>query len=131
VVRTFNDLTEAKLQAGCEWALSLPTPAVAPLDHLAWSDLAAKTVSAIRNGRRPPFREDPAERAARTESNAFLKTLQSENVVVVDIEPLFAAGDGGIRFADDEGALLYYDGTHLSDAGADLVKADVIRAIAN
>jgi ribosomal protein L21E len=83
----------------------------------------------IRNGGRPPFREDPAERAARTESNTFLKSFQRDNVIVIDIEPLFAEGDGSIRFIDDSGVLLYQDRSHLSDVGADLVKADVIRAI--
>jgi hypothetical protein len=38
-------------------------------------------------------------------------------------------GDGSIRTTNDDGILLYQDGNHLSDAGADLVKADVVRAI--
>ena len=83
----------------------------------------------MRNGSRPPFREDPIERAERTESNAFLKSFQRDNVIVVDIEPLFATSDGRIRFANDAGNLLFHGTNHLSDVGADLVKADVIRAI--
>lgn len=83
----------------------------------------------LRNGSRPPFIEDPAERATRTESNAFLKTFQRDNVIVIDIELLFAEGDGSVRFTNDDGILLYHDGNHLSDVGADLVKADVIKAI--
>jgi peptidoglycan/LPS O-acetylase OafA/YrhL/ribosomal protein L21E len=84
---------------------------------------------AMRQGSRPPFREDPAERAVRIESNRILKTYQHDNVVVVDIEPLFALGDGSIRFANDDGVLLYQDEGHLSDAGADRVRSAVIKAI--
>ena len=83
----------------------------------------------MRNGSRPPFLEDPAERAIRTESNAFLKRFQGDNVIVIDIEPLFTEKDGGIRFTGDDGMSLYQDGDHLSSLGADLVKPDVIRAI--
>jgi hypothetical protein len=83
----------------------------------------------IRNGSRPPYGEDPVERAARTESSAFVKSFQRDNVIVIDIEPLFTAGDGSIRFTDDHGVLLYHDPNHLSDVGADLVKAALIRAI--
>jgi len=86
---------------------------------------------AMRNGSRPPFMEDPAERVARTESNAFLKRFQRDNVIVIDIEPLFVEDNGSIRFTNDNGILLYQDGNHFSDAGADIVKANVIRAIAN
>ena len=84
---------------------------------------------AMRNGSRPPFMEDPAKRAARTASNAFLKHFQGDNVIVIDIEPLFVESNGSIRFANDAGTLLYQDQGHLSHAGADLVKANVIRAI--
>ena len=83
----------------------------------------------MRNGSRPPFMEDPAERTARIESSAFLKSFQRDNVIIIDIEPLFVGREGSIRFADDKGILLYQDRSHLSDVGADLVKADVIRAI--
>jgi len=83
----------------------------------------------MRQGSRPPFREDPVERAMRIESNRILKTFQRDNVVVVDIEPLFALDDGSIRFANDDGVLLYQDEGHLSDAGADRVRSAVIKAI--
>jgi hypothetical protein len=61
--------------------------------------------------------------------NAFVKSFQHDNVTVIDIESLFTMGDGSIRTTNDDGILLYQDGNHLSDAGADLVKADVVRAI--
>ena len=84
---------------------------------------------AMRDGSRPRFMEDPAERSKRTESNAFVKHFQGDNVLVIDIEPLFAKNDGSIQFIDNNGKLLYQDGDHLSDVGADQVKPDVIKAI--
>jgi hypothetical protein len=84
---------------------------------------------AMRDGSRPPFMEDLAERSKRTEANAFVKHFQGENVVVINIEPLFSKNDGSIQFIDNNGRLLYQDGDHLSDAGADQVKPDVIKAI--
>ena len=84
---------------------------------------------AMRNGSRPPFMEDLAERSSRTETNAFVKQFQGPNVVVIDIEPLFSKNDGSIRFIDNNGMLLYQDGGHLSDLGADVVRPDVIKAI--
>jgi peptidoglycan/LPS O-acetylase OafA/YrhL len=83
----------------------------------------------IRNGSRPPFREDAAEHALRTESNTLLRSFQRDNVIVIDVEPLFTETDGSIHFIDDNGTLLYQDGNHLSDVGADLVGADVITVI--
>jgi peptidoglycan/LPS O-acetylase OafA/YrhL len=84
---------------------------------------------AMRDGSRPPFMEDLAEHSKRTETNAFVKHFQGQNVVVINIEPLFSKNDGSIQFIDNNGRLLYQDGDHLSDAGADQVKPDVIKAI--
>jgi hypothetical protein len=84
---------------------------------------------AIRNGNRPPFREDAAERAARIERNQFVKSVQSENVRVVDIEPLFSRETGEIRFVDDRWKQLYQDRDHLSVAGAELVKPELLKAM--
>lgn len=50
-------------------------------------------------------------------------------MIVVDIEPLFATGDGSIRFTNENGQLLYDDVNHLSGAGTELVKPYVSRAI--
>ena len=50
--------------------------------------------------------------------------------MAIDIEPLFSKNDGSIQFIDNNnGMLLYQDGDHLSDVGADQVKPDVIKAI--
>jgi peptidoglycan/LPS O-acetylase OafA/YrhL len=43
---------------------------------------------AIRNGRRPPFREDAAERVTRLEANVLVKSFQGGNVEVIDAESL-------------------------------------------
>ncbi|HMF74651.1 MAG TPA: acyltransferase family protein [Bryobacteraceae bacterium] len=84
----------------------------------------------MRNGSRPPFQEDPVERAARLESNALVKNARGDNVVVIDIEPLFSTEDGIVRFADRNGNEFYNDSGHLSDSGAGLVKPRVLNALA-
>jgi peptidoglycan/LPS O-acetylase OafA/YrhL len=84
---------------------------------------------AIRNGSRPPFIEEPKERAARLASNALLKTVSGNHVIVIDIEHLFATDDGKIFFSDSQGREIYQDRNHLSAAGAELVRSSVSRAI--
>jgi hypothetical protein len=87
------------------------------------------TREAMRNGSRPPVFENPVERARRTELNAFLMSFGKGNVIVLNIEPLFVADDGSIRLIDKDGRLIYQDRDHLSDAGAELVKASLMRVI--
>jgi hypothetical protein len=87
------------------------------------------TREAIRNGARPPFREDIGERSARLDRNELVKSVQGDHVRVIDIEPLFTRETGEIRFADDRRALLYQDRDHLSVAGASLVKPQLIKAM--
>jgi hypothetical protein len=84
---------------------------------------------AIRNGNRPPFREDAAERAERAERNRFVKSAQGDNVRVIDIEPLFSREAGEIRFVDGRRKQLYQDRDHLSAAGAELVKPELLEAM--
>ena len=84
---------------------------------------------AIRNGNRPPFREDAAERAARVERNRFVKSVQGDNVRVIDIEPLFSRDASEIRFVDGRRNQLYQDRDHLSAAGAELVKPELLEAM--
>jgi ribosomal protein L21E len=83
----------------------------------------------MRNGGRPPFLEDPTERAERNGLNALVKSFAGGNVTVIDVEPLFTAGDGSIRFTGEDGIQLYQDADHISGAGAELVKAELIQAI--
>ncbi|HUB81720.1 MAG TPA: acyltransferase family protein [Bryobacteraceae bacterium] len=87
------------------------------------------TREAIREGNRPPFREDAAERAARLARNALVKSAAGGNVRVIDIEPLFTGGAGEIRFAGERRRLLYQDRDHLSAAGAEIVKPELLRAM--
>jgi hypothetical protein len=47
----------------------------------------------------------------------------------VDIEPLFSRDSGEIRFVDGQRRQLYQDRDHLSAAGANLVKAELIQAM--
>ncbi len=84
----------------------------------------------IRNGNHPTFIEIPAEHALRTEGNAFIKTLQADNVRVVDIESLFLTDAGKVRFTNDRGQLLYQDFRHLTDTGVEFVKPALRAAIA-
>ena len=84
---------------------------------------------AIRNGNRPPFREDAVERVARLERNELVKSEQGDNVRVIDIEPLFSRETGEIRFVDGRWNQLYQDRDHLSAAGAALVKPELLKAM--
>jgi len=85
----------------------------------------------IRHGHRPPFTEDPAYKVKRQASNSLVKSLQDDRVIVIDIEPIFTAADGTIRFIDSEGHLLYFDDTHLSEFGAALVKPEILKALSS
>lgn len=82
---------------------------------------------AIRNGARPPFLEDPVNRAARIEANAYVSTFQGENVIVLNIDPLFAAATGEVYFTDADGHQLYHDSDHLSGFGSDRVKVELLK----
>lgn len=85
------------------------------------------TREGIRNGNRPPFFEDPTERALRLSVNQLVKDLERKNVAVVDIEPLFSSSAGAVRFTDTSGNQLYQDNGHLSAVGANLVKPELIK----
>jgi hypothetical protein len=89
------------------------------------------TREAIRNGSRPPFLEDAGERAARMARNELVKSLGSETVRVIDVEPLFTRGNGEVRFVDSQLRQLYQDRDHLSAAGANLVKPGLMAAMNN
>lgn len=45
-VRTFDELTADELSAAVEWGLGAPHSAMAPLEHLDWGVLAARTLDA-------------------------------------------------------------------------------------
>ena len=83
----------------------------------------------IREGNRPPFREEAAERPIRMAHNALVKSAGRGGVRVIDIEPLFTSATGEIRFLDEHRTLLYQDRDHLSAAGAELVRPELLRAM--
>ncbi|MDR5727264.1 MAG: acyltransferase family protein [Terriglobia bacterium] len=83
----------------------------------------------IRSGSRPPFMEDPTERAERTDVNRFVRGLQGVNVRVIDIESLFTGSAGTIRFTNDKGQQLYQDSDHLSGVGTNLVEPDLVKEL--
>jgi len=87
------------------------------------------TRASMRNGSRPPFKETPSERVARMEANALVKSFHKDGVTVIDIEPLFTLEGGWIRFVDHDANQLYQDRSHLSGTGANLVKAELLRAM--
>lgn len=89
---------------------------------------AANRIS-IKNGARPPFVEDPSNQEIRLVANAFLLTLNSEKVRVVDIARTFQLSGGDIRFLDDQGRQLFHDSTHLSGHGTNLIRPMIQAAL--
>ncbi|CAN5239648.1 acyltransferase family protein [soil metagenome] len=87
------------------------------------------TRGAIRSGARPPFYEDAELRRHRTEANDYLLSFNSGNCTVIDIASHFQKDDGEVLFLDERGRQLYHDAAHLSGYGADLIRADLMRAI--
>ena len=83
----------------------------------------------IRAGNRLPFVEASGGSSARASLNRLVSSFQGGNVSVVDVDPLLINSDGVIRFADDQGRLIYQDSYHLSDVGTNLVAPDLVRAI--
>ncbi|QJE98367.1 acyltransferase family protein [Luteolibacter luteus] len=87
------------------------------------------TREAIRQGARPPFYEEEIQRTRRLHVNAEVLAMTSENITVIDVENLFHDSQGAIPLVDAEGRLLYHDRGHLSDRGAQQVKARLEDAI--
>lgn len=79
--------------------------------------------ASIRQGARPPFREEQVKQLARSAANTRVLERANGNVRVIDVESLFHDSEGGIRFWDPQGRLMYHDRTHLSGYGAQQVKA--------
>ena len=81
----------------------------------------AASRDAIREGSHGPFFEDRTFRLERLADNDFVKTLHTDQIRVVDIEPLFLNSDGTLRIVDSDGNQLYQDANHMSDYGTELV----------
>jgi hypothetical protein len=109
-----------ELKRQTRWLIMLTQPPQMP---------PAAERDSMRNGSRPPFREDSAERAARLEANAFVRSFERDNVIVIDVDPLFTAKDGDLHFAARDGRLFYSDPDHLSDVGAYEVRGAMLSAI--
>jgi peptidoglycan/LPS O-acetylase OafA/YrhL len=90
---------------------------------------AVASRESMRHGSKPPFLEDPAERAVRSDVNAFLKSFEADRVSVIDIESEFTTTGGTIFITNQDGRLLYDDQAHLSGVGADRVKSHIIEVI--
>ena len=82
----------------------------------------------IRNGSRPPFREDAAIRSDRQRINRFLLSFEFTKVSVLDISRHFETAEGEIISVDEEDRLLYQDSGHLSGYGAARIR-DVIMQV--
>jgi hypothetical protein len=76
----------------------------------------------MRDGARPPFFEDPAQRAKRLYANAIVQSFSSDWVTIIDVSRLFVDREGEIRTFTDNGLLTFQDAGHLSDAGAAMVR---------
>ena len=87
------------------------------------------TRAAIRDGARPPFREDRVVRTRRRKLNEFIESLASDKITVLDVEQHFASPNGGIRWKDDRGRLIYFDRGHISPHGVELVLPSLQRAV--
>jgi peptidoglycan/LPS O-acetylase OafA/YrhL len=73
--------------------------------------------------------EEPVFAAKRWATNAYLHTLVSDRIHVLDIESLFVLANGQIRFADKHGRELFRDKGHLSGIGAELVRPQLVNVI--
>ena len=87
--------------------------------------------ASIREGARPPFYEEAEIRRLRIESNDALKRYNSGNCSVLDIASHFEKANAEVLFLDDQGRQLYHDRGHLSGFGADLIRADLRRAVSS
>ncbi len=85
----------------------------------------------MRNGSRPPFREDAAIRTHRRSINRLLLSFASPNVLVLDISRHFETEEGDIISVDGQGKLLYHDADHLSGFGAARIENVILQALSS
>ena len=81
-------------------------------------------------GLKPVF-EEPEVSEKRQRTNAYIRSLESERVRVVEVESLYQNPDGTIIFCDEEGRQLFHNKTHLSGWGALLAKPMVSHVISD
>ena len=111
-------------------ALSQLEPHVGKIILLNQPPVLPKEASrlSMRNGSRPPFREDAAIRSDRQRINKFLLGFESSKVSVLDISRHFETQEGEIISIDEHKKLLYQDSSHLSAYGASRIR-DVIMQV--
>jgi hypothetical protein len=82
-----------------------------------------------RFGRLPVIRED-ARGELRRAATSVIRELGREfpHVELLDLGRLYAGADGAVRYVEGR-RFLYVDDDHLSDAGAELARAELTRAI--
>jgi peptidoglycan/LPS O-acetylase OafA/YrhL len=84
---------------------------------------------AIRAGNRPPFYEEPVNRAARLKYNAILKSFEHDNVLVLHSAGPFENPGGDIRVAAPDGRFYFQDASHLAYLGSALLKDEFVRLL--
>jgi hypothetical protein len=80
------------------------------------------TRAAMRAGIRPPFFEEPSDRANRLRASALVRSFAGNRIMVLDPAPIFLQPGQEIRLIARNGRLTYQDADHLSDSGTALVR---------
>ncbi len=113
-------------------ALSQLEPYVGRIILLNQPPILPKAASrlSMRNGSRPPFREDAAIRSDRQRINKLLLDFESPKVSVLDVSRHFETEEGEIIFIDEKDKILYQDSTHLSAYGAARIRDVIMQVLA-
>ncbi len=90
---------------------------------------AAASRQSMRNGSRPPFREDPAIHDGKNRINQFLLSLAGPTVLVLNTSKYFENSNGEIIALNKRGQLLFHDPGHLSGYGAARIHDDLLTAL--
>lgn len=70
--------------------------------------------SALRHGQQPPFRETPADAAARLHARRFVEACAGPRISIIDPAPLFQNPDGSLRILGTDGRPVFHDRNHLT-----------------
>lgn len=83
----------------------------------------------IRDGAKGPFFETQEKHNKRVKANDMIAALADQQVIVIDVAPIFLDADGSVRVIDTSGRMMFQDPTHLSSFGAVLVRPALETAI--
>jgi peptidoglycan/LPS O-acetylase OafA/YrhL len=78
--------------------------------------------TAIRQGQRSPFTEDPADAMARLHARSLVGNCAAPRVAIIDPEPLFREADGSIRILDAKDRPVFHDRNHLTGRAARAIR---------